>query len=54
MIGLHALLETLGQLVVVGLQLVVELNKVHNILEVLHEFLVVDSAVAIDVSQQVY
>lgn len=53
LVCVHALLQTLGQLVVVSLQLVVELNQIQNLLEVLHEFLVVDLSVVVDIGQQV-
>jgi hypothetical protein len=49
----HLFLQTLGQLVVVSLKLVVELDQVHEVFEVLHEFLVIDAAVAINVSHHV-
>lgn len=46
-------LEALGQFVVVRLQLVMELDEEHTLLEVLHEFLVVDSAITVNISEQV-
>lgn len=36
-----------------GLQLVVELNQVDDVLKVLHEFLVIDAAVTVDISHNI-
>jgi len=49
----HLFLQTLGQLVVVSLELVVELDQVDEVFEVLHEFLVINAAIAINVSHHV-